>query len=620
MRKLVALPVLSADALSSVAYGPEALLVILVLGGAAGLAYSVPVALAIVFLMLAVGVSYRQTIRAYPHGGGSYIVATDNLGRVPGLMAAAGLMTDYILTVAVSVSSGMAAVTSALPWLADDVVPIGLLVIALLLAGNLRGVRQAGALFAAPTYAFIIAVLSLVVAGLYDASDRGFEPVPPPALPAVEGVGVLLVMRAFASGATAMTGIEAISNAVPAFQPVAWRNARTALTWMIGLLVVMFAGTIAVVHFSGVVPEAGETVLSQLARRTFGSGGMYVFIQAATALVLLLAANTAYNDFPRVLFLLARDDFAPRIFLRLGDRLAFSNGIIVLSVAAALVYAVFEGRTASLIPLYAVGVFLAFTLSQSGMVVHWWRGRERHWRKSLCFNAIGALLSAAVFVTAGITKFTQGAWLAILTVGVFLLVTTRIHRHYDTVREALRLHPQSIEIPGRTMSPRPDGDPSALPAAVVPPREQQDAEAETTPEEIRHLSVVAVDVLHQAGMRALAYAASLQQPVLVLHVSPSEEDAERFRESWLLWGGHLPLRIIISPYRAIVAPLISYIESLHHQRPDLTITVILPEIVVRHWWHRILHSCLAGRLRRALRPLPKIVVTTVPFHVQDFPG
>ncbi|MDX3854315.1 APC family permease [Streptomyces sp. AK02-01A] len=615
MRKLVALPVLSADALSSVAYGPEALLVILVLGGAAGLAYSVPVALAIVFLMLAVGVSYRQTIRAYPHGGGSYIVATDNLGRVPGLMAAAGLMTDYILTVAVSVSSGMAAVTSALPRLADDVVPIGLLVIAFLLAGNLRGVRQAGALFAAPTYAFIIAVLSLVVVGLYDASDRGFDPVPPPPLHAVEGVGVLLVMRAFASGATAMTGIEAISNAVPAFQPVAWRNARTTLTWMIGLLVVMFAGTIAVVHFSGVVPAPGETVLSQLARRNFGSGAMYVFIQAATALVLLLAANTAYNDFPRVLFLLARDDHAPRIFLRLGDRLAFSNGIILLSVAAALVYAIFDGRTAALIPLYAVGVFLAFTLSQSGMVVHWWRGRDRHWRKSLCFNAVGALLSAAVFVTAGITKFTQGAWLAILTVGVFLLVTTRIRRHYDAVREALRLHPQSIEIPGRTMSPRPDDDPSALPSAVVPLREKQDAEAENTPEEIRHLSVVAVDVLHQASMRALAYAASLQQPVLALHVSPSEEDAERFRESWLLWGGHLPLRIIISPYRAIVAPLISYIESLHHQRPDLTITVILPEIVVRHWWHRILHSCLAGRLRRALRPLPKIVVTTVPFHV-----
>ncbi|WP_030349395.1 amino acid permease [Streptomyces scopuliridis] len=613
MRKLIALPVLSADALSSVAYGPEALLAVLVLGGTAGLAYSLPVALAIVFLMLAVGVSYRQTIRAYPYGGGSYIVATDNLGRVPGLVAAAGLMTDYVLTVAVSVSSGMAAVTSALPQLAGDTVLIGVLVIAVLLAGNLRGVRQAGALFAAPTYAFIIAVAALVAVGVYDAAGRDFQPVPTPPLHAVEGVGLLLVMRSFASGSTAMTGIEAISNAVPAFKPVSWRNARTTLSWMIGLLIALFAGTMAMVYLEGVIPQSQETVLSQLAHRSFGSGPMYVFTQAATALVLLLAANTAYNDFPRVLYLLARDNHAPRIFLRLGDRLAFSNGIIVLSVAAVCVYVAFDGKTASLIPLYAVGVFLAFTLSQSGMVMHWWRKRDRHWRKSLCFNATGALLSAVVFITAGITKFTEGAWLAILTVALFLLVTTRIRRHYDKVREALRLHPQTIEIPSRTITPQPCAEPPAGPE--VPSVRMEDSETEETPEEIRHLSVVPVDALHQASMRTLAYAASLQQPVLVLHVSPSDEDAERFREAWLLWGDHLPLRIVISPYRATVAPLISYLESLHRQRPDLTITVILPEIVERHWWHRLLHSPLAGRLRRALRSLPKIVVTTVPFHV-----
>ncbi|WP_240045873.1 APC family permease [Streptomyces sp. L-9-10] len=613
MRKLIALPVLSADALSSVAYGPEALLAVLVLGGTAGLAYSVPVALAIIFLMLAVGLSYRQTIRAYPHGGGSYIVATDNLGRVPGLVAAAGLMTDYVLTVAVSVSSGMAAVTSAVPGLADDAVLIGVLVIAVLLAGNLRGVRQAGALFAAPTYAFIIAIAALVAVGVYDAAGRDFEPVPTPPLHAVEGVGLLLVMRSFASGSTAMTGIEAISNAVPAFKPVSWRNARTTLSWMIGLLIALFAGTMAMVYLEGVIPESQETVLSQLAHRSFGSGAMYVFTQAATALVLLLAANTAYNDFPRVLYLLARDNHAPRIFLRLGDRLAFSNGIILLSVAAVCVYVAFEGKTASLIPLYAVGVFLAFTLSQSGMVMHWWRRRDRHWRKSLCFNATGALLSAVVFITAGITKFTEGAWLAILTVALFLLVTTRIRRHYDQVAEALRLHPQTIEVPSRTITPQPCAEPPS--GAEAPSARTKYPETEETPEEIRHLSVVPVDALHQASMRALAYAASLQQPLLVLHVSPSDEDAERFREAWQLWGDHLPLRIVLSPYRATVAPLISYLESLHHQRPDLTITVILPEIVERHWWHRLLHSPLAGRLRRALRSLPKIVVTTVPFHV-----
>ncbi|MFD9124222.1 APC family permease [Kitasatospora sp. NPDC059571] len=618
MRKLVALPVLSADALSSVAYGPEAMLAVLVLAGGAGLRYSVPIAVTIVFLMLAVGVSYRQTIRAYPHGGGSYIVATANLGRVPGLAAAAGLMTDYILTVAISIASGMAAVTSAIPSLRTDVVPIGVVVIAVLLAGNLRGVRQAGALFAAPTYAFVIAVLVLVATGLSDAADRGFQPTPTPQLTATESVSLLLVLRAFASGSTAMTGIEAISNAVPAFQPTEWRNARTTLTWMVGLLVALFAGTIALVHLDGVVPSTNETVLSQLAHRTFGSGFLYVFTQAATAAILLLAANTAYNDFPRVLYLLARDHQAPRAFLRLGDRLAFSNGIILLSIAAAAIYAAFGGRTGPLIPLYAVGVFLAFTLSQTGMVVHWWRLRDRHWRKSLAFNATGALLSAIVLITAAITKFTEGAWFAVLTVGLFILVTTRIRHHYDTVRAAVALHPHAVEVPSRTITPPSPG--TGMPRATRPeaPSEvpaEAEAESEETPEEIHPLSIVPIAALDQAGMRALAYAASLQQPVLALHISSSADEAQRFRDYWNLWGDHLPLKIVLSPYRAIVAPLVNYIESLHHQRPDLTLTVILPEIVVRHGRHRLLHSRLAARLRRALRPLPKVVVTTVPFHL-----
>nr|WP_229848669.1 APC family permease [Kitasatospora griseola] len=616
MRKLVALPVLSADALSSVAYGPEAMLAVLVLAGAAGLRYTVPIAVTIVFLMLAVGVSYRQTIRAYPHGGGSYIVATANLGRVPGLAAAAGLMTDYILTVAVSIASGMAAVTSAIPSLQPDIVPIGIVVIAALLAGNLRGVRQAGALFAAPTYAFVIAVLVLVAAGLSDAAGRGFHPTATPQLTATESVSLLLVLRAFASGSTAMTGIEAISNAVPVFQPTEWRNARTTLGWMVGLLVALFAGTIALVHLDGIVPSANETVLSQLAHRTFGSGFLYVFTQAATAAILLLAANTAYNDFPRVLYLLARDHQAPRIFLRLGDRLAFSNGIILLSVAAAAIYAAFGGKTGPLIPLYAVGVFLAFTLSQTGMVVHWWRLRDRHWRKSLAFNATGALLSAIVFITAGITKFTEGAWFAVLTVGLFILVTTRIRHHYDTVRAAVALHPHAVEVPSHTITPPgPGTGPPRATWPEAPSEAQAEAESEETPEEIHPLSIVPIATLDQAGMRALAYAASLQQPVLALHISSSADEAQRFREYWNLWGDHLPLKIVLSPYRAIVAPLVNYIESLHHQRPDLTLTVILPEIVVRHWRHRLLHNRLAARLRRALRPLPKVVVTTVPFHV-----
>ncbi len=620
MRKLVALPVLSADALSSVAYGPEAMLAILVLAGSGGLSYSLPIAATIAFLMLAVGVSYRQTIRAYPHGGGSYIVATDNLGRTPGLVAAAGLMTDYILTVAVSVASGLEAVTSAIPSLAPDAVAIGVGVIVVLLAGNLRGVRQAGALFAAPTYAFIGAMFVLVAVGLIKSAGHGFHATPRPPLTATEGVGVLLVLRAFASGSTAMTGIEAISNAVPVFKPTEWRNARTTLTWMAGLLIVLFAGTIAMVQLGGIVPSAHETVLSQLAHRSFGSGLMYPVTQAATAAILLLAANTAYNDFPRVLFLLARDFQAPRLFLRMGDRLAFSNGIVLLSLVAAIIFVAFGGKTGSLIPLYAVGVFLAFTLSQTGMVMHWWRGRDPGWRRSLAFNATGGLLSAIVFITAGITKFTEGAWVSLVVVGLFVLVATSIRRHYETVAKAIALHPYTIELPSRAIVPSARGGVAAggsegKQQGVAEEPRKRDAESEETPEQIHHLVLVAVASLDLPSMRAMAYAASLQQPVLALHVSPSDEEAERFGEYWRTWGDHLPMEVVVSPYRAIVAPMVNYIESLHRQSPELTLTVILPEIVVRHAWQRVLHNGTAPRLRRALRPLPKIVVTTVPFHL-----
>jgi amino acid transporter len=607
MRKLVALPVLSADALSSVAYGPEAMLAVLVLGGSAGLGYSLPIAAAIAFLILAVGVSYRQTIRAYPHGGGSYIVATDNLGRVAGLVAAAGLLTDYILTVAVSIASGVAAVTSAVPALAPAAVPIGAGTIAVLLAGNLRGVRQAATVFAAPTYAFIIAIFALITAGLVCAVGRGFHPLPPPRLPATEAVSALLVLRAFSSGATAMTGVEAVSNAVPAFKPVEWRNARTTLTWMVALLIAMFAGIVVLDHLDGLVPNGHQTLLSQLAQRDFGTGFMYGYVQAATAAVLLLAANTSYSDFPRVLFLLARSYHAPRLFLRIGDRLAFSNGIIVLSVIAAVIYVAFRGNIESLIPLYAVGVFLAFTLSQTGMVVHWWRHRDAHWRRSLLFNALGATLSAIVFVTAAVTKFTEGAWVAVLAVGLFVWMALRVRRYYDLEAGATALHPEAVEVPSYA---------PFTPVVEAPSRDGEQAEREESPTQIRHLVIVPLAGLDLPSVRALAYAVSLRQPVLVLHLSPTQEEARRFRGYWHTWGDHLPLEVVVSPHRAIIAPLVNYITALHYQRPGLTLTVTLPEIVVRHWWHRLLHNQTAPRLRRGLRPLPKIVITSVPFHLQ----
>jgi amino acid transporter len=610
MRKPVALAILSSDALSSVAYGPEAMLAVLALAGSAALDLSLWISVAIVVLMIAIGVSYRQLIRAYPHGGGSYIVADRNLGELPALIAAAGLMVDYVLTVAVSISSGVAAITSAVPGLAHHTVPLGLATIAILLAGNLRGVREAGKAFSAPTYAFVLAILVLLVVGLVDAATHGFTPIRVVGVQPMEPITVLLVLRAFSSGATAMTGIEAISNAVPAFQPPASRNARTVLTLMVGLLVTMFAGLVVLMHLQGIVPHASQTALSQVAHRTFGSGPLYAYVQIVTALVLLLAANTAFNGFPRLLSFMARNGHAPRLLLRLGDRLAFSNGTIALAVAAAVLFVGFGGRTAALIPLYAIGVFVAFTLSQAGMVVHWWVRREEHWRKSILLNAIGAVLSAIVFVIAAVTKFSQGAWVALLLIALLVLLAWRIRCHYDSVRRALALYPLDSSGPRDPM----------LPARVhfrhsERPQADREAEADESPDQLEHLAVVPIVRLDLAGLRALAYGASLGQPVLAVHISPGNDEAARFKSYWAAWGDHLPLEVVDSPYRAVVAPLACYINALRIQRSGLTLTVILPELIVRHRWHRPLHNGTARRLRRALRRQPGVVITTVPLHL-----
>ncbi|GIG91385.1 APC family permease [Plantactinospora endophytica] len=652
MRKLVALPVLSSDLLSSVAYGPEAMLAILVLAGSGALGLSLPIAAALVVLMITVGASYRQTVYAYPHGAGSYLVASDSLGPRFGLTAAAGLILDYVLTVSVSVAAGLQAITSALPALTPFTVPLGLLVIAALLAGNLRGVRAAGKIFATPTYLFIAAILLLFAVGVVRAAERGFSPVPPPTVGAVEGLGLLVVLRAFASGATSMTGIEAVSNAVPVFKPVEWRQARTTLTWMIALLVVLFAGLTILIHLNGLVPRADETLLSQLAHRTFPHGPWYALIQATTAMVLLLAANTAFNDLPRLLFFMARDGYAPRRFLHLGDRLALSNGLVALAGAAALVFVAFGGYTQSLIPLYAVGVFLAFTLSQSGMVMHWRHHRERGWRRRAALNAFGALLSALVLVTAAITKFVAGAWVAVLAVPLLVLFCRHIRSHYDAMRQALALPPAVAEAHqssgqggGRARAPEPDtgqaapgtaggpdwqvapgtaggpdsaeGSEEARPNQVRETSGPGDLRVDLTPGEVRHLVVVPVARLNLAALRALAYATSLGQPTFAVHLSPEQEEADRFRRQWETWGDHLRLETIISPYRTVIGPLAQYVEALHSVRPEVTLTVVVPEIVVRHLWHHLLHTRTELRLRRALRDVPGVVITSVPVHLPE---
>jgi amino acid transporter len=607
MGRLLALAVLSPDALSSVAYGPEALLAVLVLAGSAELKLSLPIGAALVVLMLSVGLGYRQVIRAYPHGGGSYIVASDSLGPRWGLLAGAGLIVDYILTVAVSVAAGVEAVTSAIPSLASARVLIGLIVIVALVAGNLRGVRDAGAAFAAPTYLFVVAIALVVIAGLIKAGSHDFQPAAAAPHRATETLGVLLVLRAFASGATAMTGIEVISNAVPVFHPPQARHARQTLSVMLALLISMFIGVVLVAHFDGATPGGSQTLLSQIAHDSVGGGIPYGFVQLATTLVLLVAANSAFNGFPRLLYFMARDGYVPRLFLRMGDRLAFSNGILVLAVPAAMIYAAFGGHTAPLIPLFAIGVFLAFTLAQSGMVAHWWRDRERGWRGALATNLLGAVLSGLVVLIAALTKFTEGAWVVVVVlVPLIVWACGRVHGHYERAREAL--------------TPKPDLDEDTRSARVAPPRLGTEAstrlaEAQDDPSEVHSFAVVAVAVLDLAALHALAYAASLAQPVLAVHMSPTDEEAERFQRAWQAWGDHLPLEVVVSPFRATVAPLANYIGALHRQRPDVTLTLVVPEIVVAKPWQRLLHNRVAARLRAALIAYEGIVITTVPFHL-----
>lgn len=606
MSRLLALPVLSPDALSSVAYGPEAMMAVLVLAGSAELKLSLPIGAVLVVLMLAVGLGYRQVIRAYPHGGGSYIVAKDSLGPIWGLLAAAGLILDYILTVAVSVAAGVAAITSAIPSVTSATVPLGLVVIAVLVFGNLRGVRAAGALFAAPTYMFIVAIALIVIVGLVDSAMHGFHAVPPPPRHATEALGALLILRAFSSGATAMTGIEVISNAVPVFEPPEADNARRTLTVMIALLVSMFIGVVLVAYLEGIAPGT-QTVLSQIAHRTVGNGALYAYVQIATTAILLIAANSAVNGFPRLLYFMARDRYAPTAFLRMGDRLAFTTGIVVLAVPAAILYAAFNGQTEPLIPLFAVGVFVAFTLAQSGMVAHWWHHREHGWQRALAINLVGAVLSGAVAIIAAVTKFTEGAWLVVVLIPLIVLACLRIHSHYQRAhRQLVPRADETLAAPAARLSaPQPGGD------GHGPAPEEQDA-----PSEIEHLLVVPVAVLDLAALRALAYAASLQVPVLAVHVSPSEEECERFHRYWKVWGAYLPLEVVVSPYRATVAPLANYIEGLRRQKPDITLTVIVPEIVPAHRWEMILHGRIAPRLRRILTHQEGIVVTSVPFHLQ----
>ncbi|MBV8718395.1 MAG: APC family permease [Chloroflexi bacterium] len=590
LNKIRALAVFSSDALSSVAYGGEEIMKVLVLAGAGALSLTLPISGVIVLLLAIVVLSYRQTIRAYPSGGGSYIVASDNLGMIPGLTAAGALLIDYVLTVSVSVAAGVAALTSMVPDWLPYAVPMSVGAVVLITLANLRGIRESGTIFAAPTYLFVLMMYVLIGAGLYRLATGDYSYVPPPsARPfGAESLGIFLILRAFAQGCSAMTGTEAISNGVPAFKAPESVNARTTLVWMGVLLGTMFFGMNFVAMQIGILPANDETVLSQLGRVTLGDGSpLYIILQIATALILVLAANTSFADFPRLSSILARDRFLPRIFQFRGDRLAFTSGIIALAVFAIALLVIFNGSVDQLIPLYAIGVFASFTLSQSGMVVHWRRLREANWRRSAIINGVGAVTTAIVTVVIAFSKFAEGAWLVILLIPLLIVGFWGIHRHYLVLERARR------------------------------------AETPLLPEQVVVRAVVPVVDVGVQARQALAFARAIapdDKHVVAVHVTDDVASADTLQREWEEWAPGIELIIVESPYRSLAGPLLAYIDALKETHPNDTITVVLPEFVPSHWWEQLLHNQTALRLKAALLFHPGVVVANVPYHMATKPS
>ena len=579
LTKRVALAVFSSDALSSVAYATEEILLVLVLAGAAATHLTVPIAISITALLVVVTISYQQTIHAYPSGGGSYIVARANLGTGPGLVAAAALLVDYVLTVSVSVAAGVAAITSAIPELATHKIAIGVLCVAGIAMANIRGVRESGRIFAVPTYVFIASFGFLVVAGVYRLLTGSLPPAAPAPTAATEALTWFIVLRAFSSGCTAMTGTEAISNGIPAFRPPESRNAAITLGLMALVLGTLFVGITMLAAGLGIVPAQSETVVSQIARRLFGTGALYYLIQASTALILVLAANTSFADFPRLASLLARDRFVPRQFGSLGERLVFSNGILVLAGFAALLIVIFGGDTHALIPLYAVGVFISFTLSQSGMVRHWWRTQGSGWRHRLVINGVGAVTTGIVTLVIAVTKFTHGAWIVVIVIPILVASFVAMRRHYEDVALGLSL------------------------------------EGFDSPPEFRHTVLVLIGDVHRGVVRAVQYARTLAPTAAVraVYVETDPAQTPRLEEKWARWGLGVPLVVLTSPYRSLLRPLLDYVDQLQSRGDDMMVTVVLPEFLPRRWWQHILHNQTALLVKGALLFRRNLVVADVPY-------
>jgi amino acid transporter len=589
-----ALAVLSSDALSSVAYATEEILKVLVVGGAA-LWLGLPIAFAVILLMAIVVTSYRQTIAAYPRGGGTYIVAKDNLGTLPGLAAASSILIGYILTVAVSVAAGVAALYSIFPALKERRVEVCIALIVFITIANLRGLREAGNIFAVPTYLFILGILGMIIFGVFRlVTDptlvSSFVGAPDPIAPppgTAEPIGLVLMLvllRAFTQGSAALTGVEAIADGVPAFKPPEAENARKTLFLMGAISIVMFGGITWLATSLNVHPSEHETVVSQIARNIlppiFGAHPLWFFIQIVTALILVLAANTAFSDFPRLSYFLARDKFMPHQYAFRGDKLAFSWGIVTLAVLACVLVVIFKGDTSALIPLYAIGVMGAFTFSQGGMVARWWRKRPAGWRGGLVLNGVGALVTLIVFLVATLTKLNEGTWLVIVLIPIMMALFLAVNRHYERVKREIA------------------------------------AADEAAPETFKHTFIVPVASLSGIALRALSYARSLSANVTAVHIVESEEseEAEDFNRQWneRLPGTDIQLVIIDSPYRSLIGPLLAYIDALDQQQPDDTITVILPEVIPAKPWEYLLHNQSALRLKARLLFRPNTVVADIP--------
>ncbi len=601
--KRIGLAVFSSDALSSTAYATQEILVILAAAGSVALAYAFPIAIAIVALLAFVTISYVQIIHAYPDGGGAYIVSRDNLGQFASQVAGAALLSDYILTVSVSVSAGLAQVVSAFPFLLEYRVYLAVGMVILIMLINLRGVKESGSIFAIPTY-FFLAMLSLtLVVGLIRYFSGNLDSLTDPPLMEIrtaQAISLFLILHAFSNGTTALTGVEAISNGITAFKEPRSRNAGQTLVWMSAILGVLFLGITFLAGKIGAVPSEIETVISQITRTVFGNRGvLYLLVIGATTLILFMAANTAFAGFPRLSALQASDKFLPRQLAYRGSRLVYSWGIVTLSVIAALIVVIFQANVSSLIPLYAIGVFLSFTLSQAGMAHRWWKiGHldpedeiqeqgsilhfEANWRWKMLINGFGAICTAVVVVIFATTKFVDGAWLVLILIPALVSLFYAINRHYLQLADDLSLS---------------DFDPP--------------------PQFLHQHVVVPISGVHKGTLKAIRYARSLTKDITAIYVAIDEAQTSRIQNRWMKWTADIPLIVIDSPYRELMHPLVSYIEELAAKnQPDDIITVVVPEFIPNRWWHNFLHMQSATLLRFALRHVPGVVVVDVPYHVE----